>query len=84
MVFEDGKITINRKELAILSSGMKYRIIRKILTELLGNIQGIEKIHVSDISKLIDNNIKGKQYIIGNKFTVKIKTKNIIEFSKNK
>lgn len=77
-------ITIKTKEFIKLSSGLKYRIIRKILTELMGNISDIERIHIKDICKLIDNNITGKQYIIGKKFTVKVKTKNVIEFMKNK
>ncbi|MNV98776.1 hypothetical protein D3C71_1940650 [compost metagenome] len=53
------------------------RSIRKIISEKIGNLDGIEHIHVYDIIKLLKKNIKGKKYIIGNKFKVEIKGKNI-------
>lgn len=56
---------------------IKYRGVRKIIEIKLGNLDGIENIHVMDILKLFENNIKGKKYIIGNKFTVEIEKKNI-------
>ena len=81
---EENKITIyTNKEFLNESYGLKCRVIRKILIELLGNIQGIEKVHVDDICKLITNNITGKRYIIGNKFEIKIIKKNKVEFIKN-
>lgn len=81
---EKNKITIYiNKDFLNESYGLKCRVIRKILNELLGNIQGIEKVHVDDICKLITNNITGKRYIIGNRFEVKIVKKNKVEFIKN-
>lgn len=71
------------KEFLNSSHGLKSRIVRKVLNELLGNLQCIEKIHVDDICKLITNNITGKRYIIGTKFEVKIIKKNVVEFNKN-
>lgn len=56
---------------------IKYRAIRAIIELKLGNLDGIENIHVMDIFKLLENNIKGKKYIIGNKFTIEIVKKNI-------
>ena len=81
---EQNKIIIYMNEEFLNESyGLKCRVIRKILNELLGNIKGIEKVHVDDICKLITNNITGKRYIIGNKFEVKIVKKNKVEFIKN-
>lgn len=76
-------ILINSKPTKNMSEAVKYRLIRMIIESLLGNIKGIEKIHVSDICELLNKNIKGKKYIIGNKFTVEIKGKNKVEFRIN-
>ena len=56
---------------------IKKRCIRKLLEIKMNNLDGIENIHIMDIIKLLDNNIKGKKYIIGNKFTIEIVKKNI-------
>ena len=40
-------------------------------------LDGIGNIHILDILELLNNNIKGKKYIIGNKFTIEIIKKNI-------
>lgn len=56
---------------------IKYRVIREIIDMKMNNLDGIENIHVIDILKLLENNIKGKKYIIGNKFTIEIVAKNI-------
>ena len=56
---------------------IKNRIVRKIIERKISNLDGIESIHVLDIIKLLNNNIKGKKYIIGNKFTIEIVKKNI-------
>ena len=55
---------------------VKTRAVKKIVELLLMSTQGIEKKHILDIIKLIENNIKGKKYIIGNKFTVVVLKKN--------
>lgn len=51
---------------------IKKRVIRKIIELKIGNIDGVENIHIIDILKLLDNSITGKMYILGNKFTIKI------------
>ncbi len=56
---------------------IKNRAIRYIINEKIGNLDGIENIHINDIVNLLENNIKGKKYIIGNKFTMQITSKNI-------
>lgn len=55
---------------------IKYRAIREIIELKMNNLDGIENIHVMDILKLLENNIKGKKYIIGNKFTIEVVKKN--------
>lgn len=56
---------------------IKYRAIRKIIEIRYGTLDGIGSVHINDIIKLLKNNIKGKKYIIGNKFTIEIIKKNI-------
>lgn len=56
---------------------IRRRAIRYIINKKLGNLDGIENIHIKDILNLLNNNIKGKKYIIGNKFTIQIIEKNI-------
>ena len=73
----DNQITFNYKELLNEHESVKKRVIRKIIEKKISNLDGIESIHVLDILKLLNNNIKGKKYIIGNKFTIEIIRKNI-------
>ena len=80
---EEGKIYINTKEFNKNTTAMKYQLIRKILTELCGNIQGVEMIHIKDTCKLIESSITNKQYILGNKYKVVIEKKNIAVFVNN-
>ena len=80
---EKGKIYINVKEFNKNSRAMKYRLIRRILEELLGTLQGIEMIHIKDTCKLIETCHTGKQYILGNKYKVIIEKKNIAVFVNN-
>ena len=58
-------------------NSIKKRIIRKIIERSISNLDGIESIHILDILNLLQNNIKGKKYIIGNKFKIEIIKKNI-------
>lgn len=51
------------------------RSIRYLIEMLLGNVDGIEQIHILDMIKLLEKNTKGKKYIIGNKFTLEIISK---------
>ena len=61
---------------------IEKRAIRAILYKLLGNLDGIENIHINDIIRLLKNNKKGKEYIIGNKFSIKIVKKDVAVISK--
>lgn len=56
---------------------IKLRVIRELINLKVGNLDGIENIHVQDILRLLKNNIKGKKYIIGNKFTIEILGNNL-------
>ncbi len=69
---------IMKEEMAI-----KLRAVRNIINKLMKNVQGIEKKHILDIIKLIDNNIVSKRYIIGNKFEIVIIKKNVAKISLN-
>ena len=80
---ENNKIIINIPKFNENTLGMKYQLIRKILLELLGNVQGIEMIHVKDTCKLIEANVTGKKYILGDKYKVIIEKKNIAVFVNN-
>ena len=56
---------------------IKKRAIRKIINLKCGTLDGIGNIHILDVLELFNNNMKGKKYIIGNKFTIEIIKKNI-------
>ena len=56
---------------------MKNRLILHTVSQLKGNTQGLEKIHIQDIIKLCANNI-GNKYLTPNKtLKVLIKDKKI-------
>lgn len=80
---EQDKIYISTKEFNKNSTAMKYQLIRRLITELTGNIQCVEMIHIKDTCKLLEASITGKQYILGNKYKVIIEKKNIAVFVKN-
>ena len=80
VIKEKDKIVLDIRKFNKLELGIKYRIIRKILEELLGDLRHIEMIHVKDICRLLENNITNKQYILGNKYKVVIEKKNIAIF----
>ena len=74
-------INISGKEFSILNIAIKRRIILYIVKKLFKTTQRIEKKHIEDIIKLIDNNI-GNKFLTPNKnFRVSIK-KGIVEFKK--
>ena len=70
----------NNNSRVILNShkAISLRCIRQIINKKLGNLNEISNVHVNDIYKLLKSNIKGKKYIIGNKFTIEIKQKDIV------
>ena len=83
IVSERLDVLLSKSMNSIVSDAMKYRLVRQILTELLGNVQNVEMVHVKDTCKLLEANITGKQYISGNKYKVQIIKKNIALFMKN-
>ena len=74
---DNSKIVFDFSKFMNEHKSIQKRIIRKIIEKKKSNLDGIENIHVLDIIKLLNNNIKGKKYIIGNKFTIEIIKKNI-------
>ncbi|MGN1012778.1 MAG: tRNA lysidine(34) synthetase TilS [Clostridia bacterium] len=74
---DDSKVVFDFSVFMNEHDSIKNRIVRKIIERKISNLDGIESIHVLDIIKLLNNNIKGKKYIIGNKFTIEIAKKNI-------
>ena len=59
-------IILNLKKFNNLDDVIKSRMIIYTISKLLGNSQGIEKIHIEDIIKLCENNI-GNKYLMPNK-----------------
>lgn len=70
------KIEIDYTNLFNYHEAIVKRVVRELINRLIGNVDGIEQIHVFDIIKLLKKNTKGKKYIIGNKFTIEITSKN--------
>ena len=60
----------------------KSYIVRKIVSEIMGDINGLEYVHVNDIIKLLNTGTTGKKFIIGNKFEVIIEKKDKATFVK--
>lgn len=75
----DNKINIkfNIKLFLLEDECIKSRLIRHLITEKNGNLDGVGNVHINDVIKLLNSNIKGKKYIFGNKFTFEIIRKNI-------
>lgn len=74
-------INISGKEFSKLNIAIKKRVILYIIKKLFKTTQKIEKKHIEDIIKLIDNNV-GNKFLTPNKnFKVSIK-KGIVEFRK--
>lgn len=77
-------IIYNFKNIMCEDIAIKTRCAKKIVERLLNNTQGLEKKHILDIIKLMQNNITHKKYIIGNKFTVEILKKDVAKIYLNK
>jgi tRNA(Ile)-lysidine synthase len=77
-------IVYNFKSLEKEMQSIKYRSIRKLIERVIGNLEGIENIHIEDILKLINSNIKNKKFIIGNKFTIILISKYILKIERIK
>ena len=80
--FDNLKIIFNFSYITKEHLAIENRAIRVIIYKLLGNLDGIENIHINDIIRLLKNNKKGKEYIIGNKFSIKIVKKDVAVISK--
>lgn len=79
----ENEISVDTREFNKNTTAMKYQLIRRILVDLIGNLQGVEMIHIKDTCKLLESSITNKQYILGNKYKVTIRKKNIAVFVKN-
>jgi len=75
-------IKLDIREFKNLKKAIKTRIILLAIKNILGNIKGIERKHLDDISILFDNSITGKKYSIGNKFNIIIEKNKIAVLSK--
>ena len=73
---KNDKILFDTKLIIDSHIAISYRIIREIINMKVGNLVSIGNIHINDIYKLLKNNLKGKKYIMGNKFTIEIISKN--------
>ena len=74
---KDNQITLDLKKFNIEENVIKNRLILYTVSQLKGNTQGLEKIHIQDIIKLCSNNI-GNKYLTPNKtLKVLIKDKKI-------
>lgn len=69
---DQNKIMFKSKFVTDCHIAISFRCIREIIKLKVGNLNEISNVHISDIYKLLKNNIKGKKYIIGNKFTIEI------------
>lgn len=53
------------------------RYVRRLIELRKGSVDCVENVHILEIIRLLSNNITGKKYILGNKFTIEIIKKNI-------
>ena len=79
----ENEIIINTKSVLNEHLSIKNRIIRKVIYELLNNVDGVESVHIKEIIKLLENNITNKQFILGSKFKVTIIKKYTAKFKLN-
>lgn len=63
---QNQEIILNLKEFNKLHMAIKSRIILYVIKKLLGNVNGIGKVHINDIVSLCQNNI-GNKYLTPNK-----------------
>lgn len=75
-------ITFNFSYIANEHEAICYRCIREIIKMCTGDLIQVSMIHISDIYKMLKQNIKSKTFIIGNKFSIKIINKNIAIINK--
>lgn len=76
------KIVIDNDEFLKLSENIKSRIIRHIVNEILGSLQGYEEIHVLNVLKLSEDNQTGKQIDLPSGIVCSL-SYNYLSFEKN-
>ncbi|MEG0281648.1 MAG: tRNA lysidine(34) synthetase TilS [Clostridia bacterium] len=72
------RIKLNENNPAIVK-----RVLIALIQRVTGRLDGIEYIHINDVQRLIKTAVKGKKYILGNKYTVEIVDKSYAKISKN-
>lgn len=70
----EGIILLDLKKFNLLNDVIKSRIIMYTINKVLGNVQGIEKIHIEDIIKMCKKNI-GNKFLTPNK-NIKVEINN--------
>ena len=70
----ESKIVLSLKSFNKLESVIKSRMVLYTISRLVGNANGIEKVHIDDIIKLCENNV-GNKFLTPNKY-LKILVKN--------
>ena len=71
---EEKEIILNLKKFNLEAKVIKSKILLYTITRLMGNTQGVYKIHIEDIIKLCENNV-GNKFLTPNK-NIKILVKN--------
>ena len=71
---EEKEIILNLKKFNLEEKVIKSKILLYTITRLMGNTQGVYKIHIEDIIKLCENNV-GNKFLTPNK-NIKILVKN--------
>ena len=66
LIEENNRIELNLKEFNLLDEVLKNRIILIATKKIFGSTQGIEKVNITDIIKLCNNNI-GNKFLMPNK-----------------
>lgn len=72
------KIVLDIGKLDSLHKAVKTRVIRRAIEELITNLKGIEKKHIEDICKLINNQKTGKKINLTNNIIVTSSYENLI------
>ena len=75
-------IKLNLKEFNKQDIVIKNRIVVLCIKQVVGNVQGLEKVHINDIVKMCENNI-GNKFLTPNKNIKVFVEKGIVTFSKN-
>lgn len=76
--YTNEKITINLKKMEKYNKNIIFRVIRKAIENILGNIQGFEEVHIKDVYDLILNKKTGKSIDLPNKIIAKIDYNNLV------